>query len=299
MSSNEMETSSSVTVVGLGRMGSALASAFARGGQDVTVWNRTVGRAEPLRALGVVVADSIVDACAASATTVMCVANYDVARALLHQDGVSAALRDKTLVQFTSGTAPDGRDLAEWAASAGVAHLEGKVMCYPGAVGTPQAVLLYAGSSIVFETAKPLLAALGGDPIYVGDDVGHAAALDAALIINTLALYVANMVGRAVCAREGIPGETWSFFEQVLLADAPALVADLNDRLEHKDYAGDQASLATWAHGAELIRSYMTASELDASLTASFDDVMRKAMAHGRADDGLAAIYDVLNGTIP
>ena len=55
-----------VAVVGLGRMGTALAGAMARSDHTVTVWNRTASRATPLRDLGVSVADSLAAACAAS-----------------------------------------------------------------------------------------------------------------------------------------------------------------------------------------------------------------------------------------
>ena len=50
-----------VAVVGLGRMGTALAGAMARSDHTVTVWNRTASRATPLRDLGVSVADSLAD----------------------------------------------------------------------------------------------------------------------------------------------------------------------------------------------------------------------------------------------
>jgi len=39
---------SDVTVIGLGAMGAALASAFLKDGHSVTVWNRTRAKAEPL-----------------------------------------------------------------------------------------------------------------------------------------------------------------------------------------------------------------------------------------------------------
>ena len=51
-----------ISVLGTGRMGSALAIAFARAGHDVTVWNRTAAKAKHLEAEGVRVASSVVDA---------------------------------------------------------------------------------------------------------------------------------------------------------------------------------------------------------------------------------------------
>lgn len=75
-------------------------------------------------------------------------------------------------------------------------------MGYPSAIGTPDAVIFYAGSAPEFEAVQPLLAALSGDPVYVGEDPGHPATIDGALIINMMSIYVANMVGRAMCAAD-------------------------------------------------------------------------------------------------
>ena len=286
----------SVSVVGLGRMGSALASAFARGGHEVTVWNRSSNRAERFRPLGVAVGDSLQSACRASDVTVMCVADYDVARALLMDRDAVAGLRGRTLVQLTSGTPRDGRALGEWASTHDVGHLEGKIISYPEAIGTPDAVLLYAGASRVFEAARPVVSALGGDPVYLGDDVGHPAALDASLLAMVVGAYVDNMVGRALCEREGITPDAWGFFVELLLAGAPKLVADLNARLDRDDVAGDQARLATWAHGAELLHADLVEAGIDSSLSGCIAGLVRERLARGHAEDDFAALYDIVKG---
>ena len=51
-------TETTVTMLGLGRMGSALARGFRKGGARVTVWNRDPSKAEALRGEGFAVARS-------------------------------------------------------------------------------------------------------------------------------------------------------------------------------------------------------------------------------------------------
>ena len=43
--------------IGIGRMGYEMAGRLAKGGADVTVWNRTRAKAEPLTQYGAKVAD--------------------------------------------------------------------------------------------------------------------------------------------------------------------------------------------------------------------------------------------------
>ena len=283
-----------VTTLGLGRMGSALARAMGRAGHTVTVWNRTVSRAVPLRDLGVVVADSVASACASSDVVVVSVNDYETTRELLDGDAVASALRGRVLVQLTSGTPSQARELAEWAAEHGVAYIDGKIVGYPSAIGTPDAVIFYAGSAAAFDAAKPLLAELSGDPVYVGDDPGQAATIDGALIINMMSIYVANMVGRAMCEAEGIAPETWGLFSELMLAAAPALVGDLNALLERKDFSGDEASLTTWAHGADLIRDGLAESGVDTTLAACIAGLAHRTIERGHGGDGFAAIYETV-----
>jgi len=47
--------------IGIGRMGYAMAERLAKSGADVTVWNRTRAKAEPLTAHGAKVADALTD----------------------------------------------------------------------------------------------------------------------------------------------------------------------------------------------------------------------------------------------
>jgi 3-hydroxyisobutyrate dehydrogenase-like beta-hydroxyacid dehydrogenase len=285
-----------VTVVGLGRMGLALAGAVARAGHTVTVWNRTASRAEPLRDLGVAVAESVASACSASDVVLVCLADYDATRTVLNEGGGGAgsALEGRCLVQVTSGTPSEARELAEWAAARGVEYIDAKILCYPAAVGTPDAALLCSGSAAAFEAVKPVLAALSAEPLHVGDDPGHAATIDLALLINSMSVYVANMTGRAICEAEGLAPETWNFVSETMYGLAPALIRAQNTLLDTKDFSGEEATLTTWAHTADLIHVELEARQLDTTLAASIAALARRTIEHGHGADGFASIYEVV-----
>lgn len=290
-------TASAVTVLGLGRMGIALAEAMARSGQSVTVWNRTASRAAPLRDLGASVADSVADACASSDVVLVSLNDYATTHALLDHEDVASALRGRVLVQLTSGSPSEARKLAEWATGHGIRYIDGKILAYPSAIGTPDAAIFYAGSAAEFESVKALLANLGSEPFHVGDDPGHAATIDVALLLNTMSIYVANMVGRAMCETEGITPETWSFFSATLLEAAPAIVGELNALLDQRDFSGHEAAMTTWAHAADVVRDGLAERKLDTSLAACIAGLAHRTIERGHGDDGFAAIYDVVTTT--
>jgi len=288
------ESAPAVTVLGLGRMGLALAQALARAGHTVTVWNRTASRAAPLRALDVAVAESVAGACASSAVVIVSVTDYDATRATLGAEAGSL-LEDRTLVQLSSGTPSEAREMARWAEEHGIAYLDGKIVGFPSAIGTADAVIFYAGSAVAFEAARPILAALSAAPMHVGEDAGHPAIIDGALILNIMAILIANMVGRSMCEAEGVVSQAWTLFGGMMLDTAPALVFDLNALLDKKDFSGAEASLTTWAHGADLIRDGLAERGLDTTLAGGIADLARRSIERGHGDDGIAAIYDIIS----
>ena len=76
-------TSKSITVIGLGAMGSALANAMLAKGSKVTVWNRDKSKAAPLAAKGAIVAESITTAIEASSLVLICVSDYKATTTIL------------------------------------------------------------------------------------------------------------------------------------------------------------------------------------------------------------------------
>lgn len=109
---------SDVSISGLGPMGSALARALPRGGQDVTVWNRTSAKAEPLVRDGATAAPDLVAAAAASPLVVVSVENYEVTHSILSGDGVRRLLSGRVLAQLSTGSPQEARGAERWATDA-------------------------------------------------------------------------------------------------------------------------------------------------------------------------------------
>jgi 3-hydroxyisobutyrate dehydrogenase-like beta-hydroxyacid dehydrogenase len=129
---------SRVSILGTGRMGSALARAFLKQGHETSVWNRTKSKCEPLAVVGAQVAPSVEDAVAAADIIVINVNEYVTSDALLGEDGVTKALHGKLLVQLTSGTPKQANETAEWAGQNGIQYLDGAIMATPNFIGEPE-----------------------------------------------------------------------------------------------------------------------------------------------------------------
>lgn len=284
----------SVSVLGLGDMGSALARAFVAKRHAVTVWNRTPAKALPLAEAGAKVAGSVAEAVAASDVTVVCVLGYTTCKALLHTEELADRLKGKTLVQLTTGTPQEARDGAAWATQHGVAYVDGAIMNYPKWVGTPECTILYAGSKQVFDSLTSLLRSLAGSTLFVGEDPGYASTLDSGLLSFYYATSLGFLHGAALCESEGIPIETYL---ATLLPFLSGFVSDTlkvgTEMVSRRTYAGSEASLnvnaATLGHVIQLSDE----NGVDRALPVCLSAYLKKAVAAGYAEDELPAVFEM------
>ncbi|NUK82699.1 NAD(P)-dependent oxidoreductase, partial [Streptomyces lunaelactis] len=141
-----------VTVIGLGLMGQALASAFLRAGHPTTVWNRSASKADPLVAQGARLAPTIGDALKASSLTIICLTDYLAMHELLGANDIE--LHSTKLINLTSGDSTQAREAARWAEQRGAHYLDGAIMAIPPTIGSAEAVILHSGPQSDFETHK-------------------------------------------------------------------------------------------------------------------------------------------------
>ncbi|WP_308189517.1 NAD(P)-dependent oxidoreductase [Nocardia africana] len=216
-----------VSVLGLGAMGRALAAAALNGGHRVRVWNRSDGGDDALIAAGAVRAASPAAAVTGSDLVIVCLFDHASIHAVL--DPVAAP--PAALVNLTTTTPEQARELAEWSRSRGIAYLDGGIMAVPEMIGGPAASILYSGDEPTFQAGRNVLELFGGAE-YLGADPGLAAAYDFALLAAMYAMFggfahgVAMMravgVSAAMFAERAVPwltAMTRSLPEQARLAD--------------------------------------------------------------------------------
>jgi 3-hydroxyisobutyrate dehydrogenase-like beta-hydroxyacid dehydrogenase len=287
----------SITILGTGRMGSALARAVLQAGHRTTVWNRTIEKAEPLAALGATVAASVLEAVNAAEIIIVNVSDYRATTAILHNDAIASAVRGKLIVELTSGTPHGARDAAEWWAKHGASYLDSAIMATPDFIGTDAGTILVSGSGEAFGANEDMFRALGGNVQHIGEEAGRANALDSALLALMWGALFGTLHAIAVCQAEEIGlGE----LAQQWAATAPVvegLVADLIRRANAGRLASDDETLSTIsAHYGSFqhLLELMKAREIDRSVVLGYDAIFQRAIAAGQRDEDFAALSQFL-----
>ena len=282
-----------VAVIGTGRMGSALATALVTHGYRTRVWNRTPARYAALAAQGARPAASVAEAASDAGVVIVNVSDSAASKAILDAAEVRRALAGKLLVQLTSGSPRQARASAAWAAAHGIDYLDGAIMATPNYIGTPDGTILYAGPADQFDAHRPVFLALGGNARHVGGDVGHAAALDAALLGQMWGALFGALLGAVIAEAEGI---AHALFMTHFAAFKPVVddaVVDAATRVRDGRLEGDAATLASLdAHyGAfRQLRALCRERAIDPTLPEAFDQLFGRALAAGRAADDFAAL---------
>jgi 3-hydroxyisobutyrate dehydrogenase-like beta-hydroxyacid dehydrogenase len=297
---------STVTVIGLGLMGSALARAFHNAGHELTVWNRSVARTEPFRD-SAQIAGTVRDAVAASDSVVVSLLDYDTANSLLRTADVEAVAAGRTVVQLTTGTPLDARDSEAWANRHGASYLDGAIAGYPRTIGTDANEIFYSGDATVFEAHRGVLSALGGTATFCGEAAGAAATLDLAALEFAYARAAGLLHAAALCAAESFPLDR--FFATAGVPDGLLEFVTRHDFSEGRapiDAATAAAALtrpraypesvdATLAIHAAAIAQIVRASReegIDSTFPQALHEAYERAVAGGHGSHDLPALYE-------
>ena len=171
---------SKASMIGLGLMGSALARVLLLSGHDITVWNRTREKMEPIIADGAHGASSLAEAVQASSIVLVSVSNYEMTSKLLGANDVVRHLCTRTVVQFSSGMPKETLESERWFNNQDANYLDGAILGGPGIIGTETGQILICGQAQAWKNCQPVLKCLAGNVQYLGDNIRAASTLDLA-----------------------------------------------------------------------------------------------------------------------
>lgn len=266
-------TSEAITVLGLGNLGRALAETFLRAGHPTTVWNRSAAKATGLAAT---VAETAAEAVAASGLVVVAVLDHEAAQQVLR--GVD--VRGRALVNLTSGTPDEARELARWAEENGAEYLHGAVYAVPQTIGTAESSINYSGSSAVHERWQNQLALLG-KVTFLGADAGLASGYDVAIVSGMYGLIGGFLHAAALARAGGIKATELTPMLLSWLTDLHPALTTFAEEIDGESYDNAESGLVMNQSGlAMLIR----AAEAQGVPFAALDSL--KALVDRQIDEG-------------
>ncbi len=270
-----MGNKKTVSVLGLGRMGTALATALVEKGCEVLVWNRSADKVTPAGTRRVGTPEEAFEA----DVVVTCLTDYDVQRPLLSKN-------IKVLVNLTSGTPAQARETAKWAEDNGIEYVDGVIMAVPQQIGTPGARIFFGGSE-----NHHVLDAFG-EPVHVGRDVGLASMYDLALLGVMWATFSGYLQAVALMGTEGItPGEITPMVT-AWLNELGTMLPEMGEATRHRDYETDVSALDINVSGLRMLAETSRQQGIDTALPQALHDLFERAQRNGHGAHSIASVIE-------
>ena len=211
-------------VLGLGRMGAAIATALQDSGHPVRAWNRTRRAGLP----GIQMLPEPGDAVAGARHVLLCLYDFDACRDVLVACGPS--LEPGCLVVNTSTIGPrEALDLERLVRGTGARYLHAPVMGSVSAVRERRLVVLAGGARSDVDDARQVLDAVAGEVRHVGD-CARAAALK--LVANSSLASALVAIRDAIAASRALGLELSETLDVLATGQLGRLSEAKRDRLE-------------------------------------------------------------------
>lgn len=286
-----------LAVLGLGGMGAGMARALLAAGANVTAWNRSPGRAEPLSEAGARVAASATDAIAGADVTLLSLADETAVEQVVFGELSGRFTPGAVVVDTSTVSTAFAMDAQKRLAEAGVRRVEACVIGNPDMAAAGRLRVYAAGDEQAVNDVRDVLEAIGQEVRYLGE-TGRAGALKLAfnlmLGIQILGLAEAVRFVEAMGLDRGLllrafEGSGWSSpvlaFRARFMRERRYRPAAFRSTLMHKDL--ELAHREARAHTAHLPMVHCALR--------SFEDVLN--LGQGDLDAAVAAeLHGTSNG---
>lgn len=283
--------------IGLGTMGAPMASNLLKQGYEVTVYNRTITKCEPLIAQGAAVAETPKKA-AAHANTVITMVSDDHSISAIYEgeDGVLAGLQAGMTVIDCSTISPSlVKQLAEQVTAKGAFFLDAPVTGSSPAAIDGSLVFMIGGSEEVLSKEQDIFDCLGKKTLHMGPNGSGAIAKlahNTIVGINNLALAE----GFAIASKSGLPAD--AFLELVQLGSAGSKAAELkgNKIIDH-DFT-NQFSLALMLKDLKLASALTDGSGIPAPMLNIAKSLFQAGQTEGYGNEDLSSVVKIYEAWI-
>ncbi len=282
----------SVSVIGLGVMGTELARVLIENGYDVTVWNRTPEKAVPHVKAGAALAKTATEAIRASEATITCIRTHSDTRALLEAD--PTVLTGQTIIELSTGDASEAASLMALIESQGAQCLIGMIATFPSGIGHADSAIVTIGVEDVWNDCAPILKTLAGKSAYIGTSPKALAAIYASLFLPRQGFMFGMIYGALICEKAGVSMD--AYVEQLPLTIK--IVQDYYDvfaaSVPSGDFSNPPASLGTYY--AAFQDTLNTCRDLGTpeDLPRLLHDLVKRGIDAGLADEQITALTKVL-----
>ncbi|MCP2340634.1 3-hydroxyisobutyrate dehydrogenase [Actinomadura rupiterrae] len=279
-----------VALLGTGIMGAAMAPNLARAGIDLTVWNRTRSRAEPLAAHGASISDTPAEAVADADVIITMLTEGEAVRAAM--EAVGPALRPgQVWAQMSTVAAEAVAPLAKLADEHGLIFVDAPVQGTRQPAEQGALVILAAGPEAARPQLAPVFDAVGKKTVWLDEDGASGAGTRLKLAAVAYGISLTSILAESLALTKAL-GLDPALFGEVITGgplDSPYLQAKLGAVLA--DDFTPSFTVRNAEKDTRLITEAAASANVRLDMAEAARDRFRRAIAQGHGDLDMAATY--------
>jgi 3-hydroxyisobutyrate dehydrogenase-like beta-hydroxyacid dehydrogenase len=281
------------TIIGLGSMGIKLAQLLVDAQYRVTVWNRTLTKANALS--GVFVAEDMDTAFAASPVIVMCIYDYQAVKSILYGITDRQLLAGKTIINFTTGNPQEPDEIEAWLHTHQAGYLNGALQVAPDQMGLADTTILLSGNPSVYSEQQATLRVFGGNLKYLGNKASLASAMDLATLSWLYGSYIGLLHGVGLCQKSGLD---LHHYRDILGEITPGFTEFFKHQIgviQNNDFTISQSPLSISVSATKRIHEAAREYGLHTDFLSSISGLLQAADTKGMADKEVASLIELVN----
>ncbi|MEV4343160.1 NAD(P)-dependent oxidoreductase [Actinoplanes sp. NPDC049596] len=277
-----------VSVLGTGIMGAAMARNLVKSGHTVRVWNRTQERAQPLAADGARVVPTVEEAVRGADVVLTMLFDGAAVREVM-REAQPAVTAGQIWVQSTTVSLDDVDEFGAYAAQRGLVYYDAPVLGTRQPAEAGQLTVLAAGPSDSRDRVTPVFDAVGAKTVWL-DHPGEATRLK--LVANSWVLALTHAGGEVLALSEALHVDFGKFLE--LIQGGPldnGYLRAKTDLVRAEKLTPASFAVSTAGKDARLIVEAGRAHGVRLDLAEAGAERFRRAEEQGHGDADMAASY--------
>ncbi|ALR12778.1 NAD(P)-dependent oxidoreductase [Mycobacteroides saopaulense] len=288
-----MSDAKKVTVIGLGPMGQSTVKSLVEAGYEVTVWNRSPGKADAMVELGARKASTVADALNAGAVTLISLTHYSAMYDVLGQ--AVSELTGKTIVNLSSDSPEKARAGAAWVTDRGAAFLSAGYMSQGDDISHPLSYLIVSGPQGLVTEYDGLLNTLS--PVhYVGPDYGFSQVYYQAGLTLFHPLLLSFQQALAMVQRAGGDPDRYTGYAVKFMDSMKDFIVQFAAAAKATGGWEDVAALKMMDAGAQHIIDASEEVGVDATLSHAAQSMWRRALDASDERGEVVTTYRLMRG---
>lgn len=283
--------------LGTGLMGQPMALRLLQANYEVTAYNRTKSRLDPLEKAGAKIADSATEVIEQSDCVILMLTDAAVIRDLILSETAKSRLDNRTIIQMATIAPKESQSIRNGVVAAGGEYFEAPVLGSIPQVKAGELIVMVGSTKAQFDKYSELLKHYSPEPMYIGE-VGKAAAIKLALNQLIPSLISTFSLSLSLVQHLGVDVEQFMEVLRQSAIYAPTFDKKL-PRMRDRDFTNPNFPTKHLLKDTNLIIQQATELGLNTSHLQGVKQVIETALSMELDDLDYSAIYNAINPPQP